>query len=177
MLLNYTNRPLLFVHNENLTALNNNRFQIAHRSLLHRREYFPLVHRPLRVHYQTDTVSFCHGVPVNRERLVGADPIPPGDDILIVSKQYADACRRMCRPTDRLRVVSGGVYLPTENFPIASLGLSEVEPCLAYQHPDLFIEDIDEVADYLYHAATNSDERPGLAVVDSPGVDSPDEQV
>ncbi|SOD80932.1 hypothetical protein [Spirosoma fluviale] len=139
MLLNYTNRALLFVHQDNLVARGNGRFEVDSPTNLVHRDFIPVAGHALRVHVRIEITCLNHGIPVVQEIVTEVDPIPEGDELLIVSKQYADACRRLCRPTHRLRVVCGGVYTQGLSYPIASTGLAMVEACLPYTMPELFV--------------------------------------
>ena len=138
-LLNYTQNRLRFVEKTNLKTIRNGRFECKKENQLIIRETIePHGTSALRVDYQPQFVGFCYGVPIEKEVLIDADPIPDGDDILIVSKQYAEACRRLCRPTHRLRVVCGPVYVEgVGHFPVACTGLSFVEACVPYSLPEL----------------------------------------
>jgi|GEM_PF-5656119 len=139
-LLNFTATSLLFAHLDNLTPVNNGRYEVASRDLLVQREYlYPEGKHALRVNLRVDTLQLSFGIPVIKETLIGADPLPAGDDLLIVSHQYAQACRRLCWSTARLRTVCGPVYLPGEHFPIACTALSFVEACMPHKLPELFV--------------------------------------
>lgn len=135
MLFNYTHRPISWVYTDNLREGRNERYFIDEATKLCISQTLKN-QPPLLVQYETSIVSYCHGVPVVEEKVLAVDPLPEGDDIMIVSKQYAAACCKLCWPTDRLRIVSGPVYANGVTFPVASVSLSKVESYLSLA-PDL----------------------------------------
>jgi hypothetical protein len=126
-LLNYTNRDLLFVPVEGLTAMFNGKFRTDNldpsTGILLLRESKSLSCRVMR-QYGTP----CFGVPTLQEIVTGADPLPEGDDLLIVSRQYAMAVQKMGWDTSRLRLVTGAVYNAISPQPVACTALTKFYP-------------------------------------------------
>lgn len=138
MILNYTNRDLVFVRTDNLTALLNGKYTIEKKELLLVDKILPRQPKPLTCHVRLSRLASVQGIAVTQERLVRIDPIPEGEEILIVSRQYAEACRYFCLDTSRLYIVTGAVYTPTQSTPVATASISSVEQCLYFEKPTLF---------------------------------------
>jgi|GEM_PF-6782586 len=143
-LLNYTARSIRFVQMQGLRLLGNNRFEVSDESQLRVIREIPVAGPALRIRVQPMLDQLCLGIPVICERLTGADVMPEGPELLLVSKQYAEAVRRMCWPTERLRIVTGGVFVSGKPFPIAATSISTVEACLGLVLPGVFSPGMDE---------------------------------
>jgi len=63
------------------------------------------------------------GVPVYVKKVVGCDPLPDGDDMLIVSAIYAVAARQSGLPMDRLLVIADPVVTPDGNQILGCIGV------------------------------------------------------
>jgi hypothetical protein len=62
-------------------------------------------------------------VPTYYKKVVGCDPLPDGDDMLIVSAIYAVAARKSGLPMDRLLVIADPVVTPDGNQILGCIGV------------------------------------------------------
>lgn len=54
------------------------------------------------------------GISIVLNTVTAIDPLPPGDDLCIVSQIYASAVRKLGLPTDRLLCIGDPVYATTD---------------------------------------------------------------
>jgi len=72
---------------------------------------------------QTVPSESIDGVPVYVKKVIGCDPLPDGDDMLIVSAIYAVAARKSGLPMNRLLVIADPVVTPDGNQILGCIGV------------------------------------------------------
>lgn len=139
-ILNYTNRHLTFVHPENLTPLKSGKFLIPDGEELIKLITVYKQSYPLECRVRIVDRGIIDGVPTIEEVVTGIDALPEvgPDDILIVTRQYAEACQHFCMSTVNMRVVTGAVYEKGNSHPVACTSLAKVKPCLYDDMPQVF---------------------------------------
>nr|WP_293840325.1 hypothetical protein [uncultured Arsenicibacter sp.] len=136
---NFTNRHLSFAETTGLTEMPGGKFIAERISDIQIHQSIQKEERPLRCRFRLELTGVEDGINVYRSIMIGVDPIPEGEDKLIVSRQYADAARQFCLNTSRLRVVSGAIYAQGYSLPVACSSLTVPEQCLYYDMPEVFV--------------------------------------
>ncbi len=79
--------------------------------------------------YNEVTLFQYNQIRVIKKQLLSADPLPEGDEYLIVSQQYAQACHKMGMDMSRLLCTDGIVYTPDGKQSVGILQLQTVYEC------------------------------------------------
>ena len=79
-----------------------------------------------KIKYESDRE--VAGVTLFSPKVENIDPLPKGDDYLVVSALFVNACKLLGRPVDRLLTVSQPVYDSPDNpRPIGCIGFNLAE--------------------------------------------------
>lgn len=75
--------------------------------------------------YNEVTLFQYNQIRVIKKQLLSVDPLPEGDEYLIVSQQYAQACHKMGMDMSRLLCTDGIVYTPDGKQSVGILQLAD----------------------------------------------------